>query len=148
MVTSPPPALQHARDRLTHAPGEVLEGSSGSAAAISLCAAVLVFLQLPVLGDTSLLHCKSSSAEKTVRSQAILVSLMIFVKKGSSCCCIAFGLSPTKHLLSQKTKLQLSFNSEDQAQAFILHLVSSCSGCKKMLLAIKIRGSVTAFAAM
>lgn len=107
--------------------------------------AVLALLQpsLPVLQchgffswlcweSSSLLHCKSSSAEKTARSQAILVSLMISVKKGSPCCCVSFGLSPMKHFLSQKTKLQLSFDSENQAQAYILQLIGSYSGWKNM----------------
>lgn len=132
MASNLPPALQRARDRLTQAPGEVLEGRPGSAADASPSAAVLLFLQLALLGDNLLLPCKSSSAEKAVRSQAILVSLMTSVKKGSPCCCISFGLSPMKHFLPQKTERQLSFSSENQAQAYILHLVSSYSGWKKM----------------
>lgn len=131
MATNPPP-VQHARDRLTHAPGEILEGRPGSAADSSPSAAVLLFLQLALLGDTSLLPCKSSSAERAVRSQAILVSLMVSVKKGSPCCCISLGFSPMKHFLPQKTECQLIFSSENQAQAYILHLVSSYSGWKKM----------------
>lgn len=57
-------------------------------------------------------------------------------------------LESREHFPSHKTKLQLNFNSENQAQAYILQLISSYSDGRTCRLVIKIRGSVTAFAAM
>lgn len=107
------------------------------------------------LGDRSFLCCKSSSAEKTTRSQATLFSLYDICKGRQSLLLPFSGSGPLKHLPSllgggwvflnkvagnwhtwrtypplllastQKIKLQLNFNSEKQARAYILQLIST-----------------------